>query len=61
LRTGIGYVLIVLAVLGGALGLAFVAGAGGYEADAVRAAGFVYLGIAVVIGLAGILILASRR
>jgi hypothetical protein len=60
-RTGIAYTLIGLAVVGAAVGVWFVVAAGGHEPQPIRAAGVELLVAAGLLGLAGILILRSRR
>ena len=60
MRRFVGYTLAVVALVLGAVAVAFVVGAGGYDADAVRAGGFVYLAVAAVLGLGAVLILRSR-
>ena len=59
MRKGIGYALVAVGVLFAVLGLAFAFAAGGYEADAVRVAGFEFLGVAALAGVAGGLVLRS--
>jgi hypothetical protein len=60
-RKGIGYALVALAVAAALLGLWFALLPGGHEADAVRVAGFGFLLFAAGMGIAGALILRSRR
>jgi hypothetical protein len=60
-RKGVGYALVVLAVAAALLGLSFALFAGGHEADALRVAGFELLLLAAGMGIAGALILRSRR
>jgi len=57
----LGYSLLAIAAVVGALGLVFAVAAGGYEAQAVRASGIVFIALAAVVGFAGALILRSRR
>jgi hypothetical protein len=61
IREAIGIICVVVAATLGLLGLAFTFGAGGHEADAVRANGVVQLGFAVVLGAVGLLLLRSGK
>jgi len=61
MRTGIGYALIVVAALCGALGVFFVVAAGGHEPQPIRAAGVMLLAVAGALGLPAMFILRSRR
>jgi hypothetical protein len=59
MRKGIGYALVAVAVVFAGLGLALALAAGGYEADALRVGGVVFLVVAAVTGVVGVLLLRS--
>jgi hypothetical protein len=59
MRKAIAYLLLGVGVAVGIIGLAFAVAAGGYEADAVRVAGFEFLALAAVLVVAGVVILRS--
>ena len=61
MRRFLGYSLLAVATVVGALSLVFALFAGGNEGDALRTVGFVYLSLAAAVGLAGALILRSGR
>jgi hypothetical protein len=61
MRKGIGYALVAVAVVFAGLGLAFALAAGGYEADALRVGGVVFLVVAAVTGVVGVVLLRSSR
>jgi membrane protease YdiL (CAAX protease family) len=59
MRKGLGYALVAVGVAFALLGLFFAIAAGGYEADAVRVTGLVFLGIAAAAGVLSWLVLRS--
>lgn len=61
MRRFLGYSLLAVAAVVGALGLVFALFAGGYEGDALRASGLVLLAFAAVVALVGVAILRSGR